>query len=183
MYWANQMGLDGKNHREVAEKAADAGTICHAMIDADIKDKSFDTAKYHPELLEKAETGFLNFLEWKKMVNFRPIATEINLVSEAHQYGATPDCIGTVTDKLALIDWKTSGGVYEDFLIQLAAYRVAWEENNPDKPLEGGFHLLRVGKEDASFHHHYWGSLPEAWEAFKNLLALHNLHKRLKKMK
>jgi hypothetical protein len=182
MYWANQMGLDGKNHREVAQKAADAGTIAHAMIEANIKDRPFiKDPKYSQEEIGKAETCLLNFLEWRKMVNLKTLTTEVNLVSEIYGYGATPDLIGVVIDKLSLIDWKSSSGLYPDYLIQLAAYKVAWEENNPDKPLEGGFHLLRIDKETASFHHHHWNALPEAWEAFQHLLALHNLQKKIKK--
>jgi hypothetical protein len=183
MWWANQMGLDGKNHREEASKAADAGTIGHYLIDCDIKGIEPDMSQYKDTgLIEKGETCLINFLEWKKMVNLRTIATEVNLVSEKYQYGGTPDDIGIVIDKLAVVDWKTGNGVYPDMLIQLAAYKQLWEENNSDKPLEGGFHLLRIGKEDASFHHHHWQALPEAWEAFKHLLELHRIHKVLKKM-
>ena len=181
MFWANKVGQEGKSHRDVAGKEADAGTCGHALIDAHIKKKKIDTSIYPTEILAKGETCFLNFLEWEKMVNLRIHATEINLVSEVYKFGGTPDCIGYVTDNLALIDWKTGSGVYEDMLLQLAAYKVLWEENNPEMPLTGGFHLLRIGKEDASFHHHHWHSLPEAWEAFQHCLALHNLHKLLKK--
>ena len=92
------------------------------------------------------------------------------------------DCIGYITTKLALVDWKTSKGLYPDMLIQLAAYKVGWEENYPDKPLLGGFHLLRIDKESASFHHHHWDRLPDAWEVFRHLLEIHKLQKVLKKV-
>ena len=94
------------------------------------------------------------------MVNLRPVKTEINLVSEKYQFGATPDCVGVVIDKLASSRLEDRRRNLSDMLIQLAAYRTAWEENFPDQPLEGGFHLLRIGKEDASFHHHHWGHCP-----------------------
>ena len=181
MYWANQVGQDGKSHRDVSKEAADAGTCCHYLIDCHIKRIEPDLSTFTPDNINKAETGFLNFLEWEKMVDLRTVATEVNLVSEKYRYGATPDLIGTVVDKLALIDWKTSNGVYSDYLLQLAAYRVAWEEVHPEQPLEGGFHLLRISKEDAAFHHHHWGSLPEAWDAFECLLKLHKLQKILSK--
>jgi PD-(D/E)XK nuclease superfamily len=180
MYWAWNEGMEGRNFRETAEKAADGGTVGHYLIDCDIRKTIPDLKKFPKEAIDLGETCYLNFLEWKKMVDFRPVHTEIHLVSEQYQFGATPDCIGTVIDKTALVDWKT-GGTYEDHLLQLSAYRVAWEENNPDQPLTGGFHLLRIGKEDASFHHHHWDSLPEAWEAFRAVLKLHEIHKKLKK--
>ena len=97
MWWANEMGLQGKNHRDEAKEAADAGTLCHALIEKDIlkmmppSHKLVDIEKgikkltidLTDEQLSKAETGFLNFLEWKRMVNFipkfMPIATELTL--------------------------------------------------------------------------------------------------------
>lgn len=182
MYWSWREGCEGRDYKKTRDSAADAGTVCHAMIDAHIKGSNLDISDYSSDIRSKAETGFLNFLEWKKMVRLVPLATEVHLVSEVYQYGATPDLIGTVGDKLALIDWKTSNGVYEDHLLQLAAYKIAWEENNPDQPLLGGYHLLRVAKESGSFHHHHWDALPEAWEVFTHLLALHKAKKSLKSL-
>ena len=182
MWWANQEGLAGRNHRDTAQKAADSGTIAHYMIDCDIKNKTPDLSQFTKGAIDKAETCYLNFLDWKKMVNLRVEATEINLVSERYKYGATPDCIGVVMDKRALLDWKTGSGTYPDMLIQLAAYKQAWEEVRPELPLDGGFHLLRIDKETAAFHHHHWGTLPEAWEAFEALLKLNELEKKLKRL-
>ena len=45
MYWANQEGLSGRNHRDTAQRAADAGTIGHYLIDCDIKGIQPDTSK------------------------------------------------------------------------------------------------------------------------------------------
>lgn len=182
MFWSNQVGQQGKNHRDVSVKEADAGTCGHALIDAHIKKKTIDTSIYAPEILAKGETCLLNFLEWEKMVNLQVLYTEINLVSEKHKYGGTPDCIGIVVSQPAILDWKTGSGVYEDMLIQLPAYKVLVEENI-DIKLTGGYHLIRIGKEDASFHHHHWHSLEDGWEAFTHCLALHELKKKLKKKK
>ena len=189
MYWANQMGLDGKNHRDAAKIEADAGTIAHAMIEADIKEVEFhpDAEKIGFEIVEKAETSYLNFLDWKETVNFKVIDTEVHLVSEKHQYGATPDCLAEIKSKTSLFDWKTGSGLYTDHLIQLAAYAKVIEEvysasdGHPFTNLSGGIYLLRIGKEDASWHWHWWDALPEAEEAFMHLLELHKLQKVLKK--
>ena len=181
MYWAWNEGKEGRDFRETRDKAADAGTIAHGMIEADLKDRSFNTSIFPKELVDKAETSYLNFIEWKERNQVKPIAIEPNLISEIYQYGATPDYIGYINGKASLLDWKT-GGVYEDHLLQVAAYKVAWEEVHPEIPLDGGFNLIRFNKEDAAFDHKFRQSLPEAWEAFLNLLNLHNLHKKIKKM-
>jgi len=179
MYWAWNEGKEGRDFRETRDKAADAGTIAHALIESDLKQRPIDTSKYPKEFLDKAETCFLNFLEWKERNHVKPIAIEPNLISEKYQFGATPDYIGLINDKPSLLDWK-SGGVYEDHLIQVAAYRVAWEENHGDILLDGGFNLIRFSKEEAAFDHRFRQSLPEAWETFLHLLEIHNLHKKIK---
>ena len=119
MWWANQMGLDGKNHRDVAQKEADAGTLAHAMIETVIKNMALPSSEgYTQEQIDKAETCYLNFLDWKQQVKFKAIETEIHLVSEVHQFGATPDCIAEFNGKLSLFEWKTASGVYTDMRMQ-----------------------------------------------------------------
>src|SRR3990167_1013479 len=72
MYWAWREGKEGRDFKQTRDAAADAGTICHAMIEADIKGRVFDSSKLDKELVSLAETGFLNYLEWKKMVSLEP---------------------------------------------------------------------------------------------------------------
>jgi hypothetical protein len=103
------------------------------------------------------------------------------LVSEVYQFGGTPDAIGRVNGELCLLDWKTSNSVYSDYLLQLAAYRVLWEEINPDRPLMGGFHLLRFSKEHGDFAHHFYRDLSEAWEMFAHHRAAYGLDAALRK--
>ena len=78
-------------------------------------------------------------------------------------------------------DWKTANGVYPDNVIQLAAYKQLWDENYPDQPITGGFHLCRFAKEHADFSHHYWSELDDAWEQFKLFLSAYEIDKRIKK--
>ncbi len=182
MYWAWDMGKQGKDFRQERDKAGDAGTIAHAMIEAFLKKHPMkDVTGTPPEIIGKAETAFLNFLEWYDRNKVNPIAIEPHLISEKYQFGATPDYIGLINDKPSLLDWK-SGGVYEDHLIQVSAYRIAWEENHPDCLLDGGFNLIRFSKEEAAFDHKFRQSLTEPWEVFLNLLNIHNLHKQIKKL-
>jgi hypothetical protein len=41
----------------------------------------------------------------------------------------------------------------------LGAYGLLWEENYPEHPITGGFHLLRFAKEEGDFAHHYFPKL------------------------
>ena len=182
MYWSWKEGKEGRDFRQTRDSAADAGTLCHAMIEHDIKNlPSVDTSKYAPELIEKAETGFLNYLEWKQGVRLVLKTMEVPLISEVHQYGTTVDVVADANGKTCFVECKTSNDIYTDFLIQLAAQKAAWDENYPDDPIRG-CHILKVHKENASFAHYYFGELPGCFDAFLCLRKLHDFKKALERL-
>ena len=206
--------MEGRNFRDTSGQAATAGTIAHFMIECDLTGQEMDLShfslprvkKERETVLQQAQTGFDQFLMWKKTYKLKPLkmkvdvikaiksrhhpkiadrldnpyAIEMNLVSELHQYGFTIDIVGYVSDILGIIDIKTATGTYEDHLVQLAAYAKGWAEVVPEYPVEQ-VHLLRLGKNDASFHHHHWADLEDEWGAFLEARSLHDRHKRIKK--
>ena len=181
MHWAWNEGMEGRNYRETADAAADAGTIAHAMIEADLKGQDWrdavDSRKVTPEAESLALTACEAWQEWRETVQFALLGSEVSLVSEVHQYGGTID-VAAIKRKTAIVDLKTSNGVYQDHLIQLAAYGQLWDEHHPDNPI-GAYYLLRLGKNDGSFHYHYWPQLKAAREAFNYLRQIHNLKKKI----
>jgi hypothetical protein len=184
MFWAWKQGTEGKDFRETSKAAADAGTLAHDMVEHDIYGQPFDLTPYSEEIIEKATGAFRAYKEWKEQTNLRIAEAEMPLVSRVHRFGGTLDAI-FVSDRLALGDWKTSGGIYADYLLQLAAYQILWEENFPSRPIEAGHHLLRFSKQQdvsdpVSFSHHYWSQLDVAKEQFLHLLAAYKLDKRIK---
>ena len=186
MYWAWDQGRQGKDFRETKQAAADAGTIAHAMVEADIYGTTFDASAYAPELIEKAHGAFNAYQEWKQQTHLEVVESEVALISRQYRFGGTLDAVA-VRGSLALLDWKTSNGVYADYLLQLAAYGQLWNENYPDNPLTGGFHLLRFGKpqhpdDPVAFEHRFWSHLDPAWEQFKLFRSAYDLDKRIKSL-
>lgn len=179
IHWAWNEGMEGRDYRETRDAAANAGTIAHALVECDIRAKAFDPSGHQTEALEKAYMAFAAYLEWKEQTNLKPVASEVALISEKHRFGGTLDAM-LVNGKLSLGDVKTSAGIYQEYLYQLAAYGIVWEENNPDRPIEGGYHLLRFSKQEGDFHHHYFGDLSEARRGFLLMLELYEIDKRLK---
>jgi hypothetical protein len=177
MWWANQVGQEGRSHRDVSGAAADAGTCAHYLIECRIKNKEPDTRNFDDDCLSLAYQALENFDRWAKTFELEVVDTEVPFVSELYGYGGCIDCPAYVQGDLCIVDWKTSKAVYPDHVIQLAAYYQGWNETNPDHQLTGGAHLLQLGKEDASFSHHWYGDLAKPWEAFKHLLELHKLKK------
>ncbi len=184
IFWANEQGREGFTLDESRNTATIPGTIAHLLIECDLKGTIPDLNKYTIEQVEKARVSYYEYLRWRDNYKVIPVAIEPNLICEEYQYGATPDLIAQTTNGIALIDWKT-GKTYSTLFLQLESYRFAWEENNPDKKITGGYHCLRIprNEETPSFHHSYWESIPQiAWEAFNCSLILSKAEKELKKL-
>jgi hypothetical protein len=164
------------------DEAAESGTLAHAMVEDHLNGLPLKWPEDTPEVtVREANNAFNAYLNWASMTKLKIIEQEMPLVSEEYQFGGCPDAIGEINDKLCLVDWKTSNSVYPDYLIQLAAYKQLWEENNPDRPLTGGFHLCRFAKQHGDFSHHYYPDLSEAWEQFKLFRKAYDIDKELKK--
>lgn len=183
MYWAWEQGKAGKDFRETRDAAATAGTLAHEAVEAHIRHEpcllDFTPDEDTPEVMGRAHRAYQAFLAWERQTQLKVEQTELPLVSEQHRFGGTFDAI-LVNGARAVGDWKTSNGLYPDYLLQVAAYGKLWEENFPDQPITGGFHLLRFDKTYGDFSHHWWGELDAAWEAFLHLRALYELEKELK---
>lgn len=186
LYWACEQGKaiergEISSLYDKRDEAADAGTLAHALVEAKINGSPLPDMPDN-DIGKHAQQGYENYLHWQEDNKIQIIRQEMELVSETYLFGGCPDALGIDTrGNLSILDWKTSNGVYVDYLIQIAAYRQLWEENNQDQPITGGFHLLRFSKEHADFAHHYWSELDEAWEQFKLFRKAYDLDKSLKK--
>jgi hypothetical protein len=171
-------GREAPRHlHDVVQRAADSGTIAHDMIEAAILGKEYiSPADTPPDVL-----AFAQFLEWREQTGIQIVATEKAYVSEILQFGGTVDAIGKdARGRIVLLDWKTSGAVYADMLIQLGAYSLLLEECAPEYTPQG-FHLLRVAKENADFAHHFYGELEDAKQQFRLMRQAYEIDQRLKK--
>lgn len=186
LYWACEQGKaiergEISSLYDKRDEAADAGTLAHAFVEAYINQ---ETPPQIPDndIGTKAKQGFQNYLAWQKNNRIQIIKQEMELISEKYRFGGCPDAMGLDVDgRLCILDWKTSNGVYQDYMIQIAAYEQLWKENYPDKPITGGYHLLRFSKEHADFTHHFWSELDDAWEQFKLFRQAYELDKKLKR--
>lgn len=180
IHWAWDLGIQGIDYRKVRDSAAEAGTIAHSMVEADIRGLPQPKEDGNdPKQWQKAVSAFAAYQEWRRQTQLTPEHTEVSMTCECHQTGGTLDTI-LVQGKRSLGDWKTSNSIYPEYLIQLAAYRHLWEHNHPDQPIDGGFHLLRFSKSGGDFAHHFWSNLDEAWSAFEHMRILYDIMNQLK---
>ena len=68
MHWAWKMGCEGEDYRKVSAEAADIGTCAHDMIHCHLTGKEFDASVWPQDILDKAETAFLAYLDWEKSI-------------------------------------------------------------------------------------------------------------------
>jgi hypothetical protein len=178
MWWAHNEGKAGRDYRQTRDDASDAGTFAHAMVEADIHGKPIPTPPDN-RVGEKAARAYQNYRAWADRTQLKPIEAEVRLVSEKHRFGGTMDAL-MIGGKLSIGDLKTSGSVYAEHLSQVAAYKLLFEENFPDRPIEGGYHILRISREEGDFAHHYFDNLDDAAELFLLLRRAFDLTKKLK---
>lgn len=167
--WAWQLGKDGKDLEQARQGAADIGTVAHALCEAHLRGMEFDPGNIAPEMLSKAETGFLRFLDFWQREQLRVLVVEHVMVSESMQVGGTLDILAARPDgRLVLVDLKTSKAIYDEMLIQVATYAAMYEETAGKKV--GEVCIVRIGKEDADDLEMRWVSDREnRVEAFRQL--------------
>lgn len=172
LYWANKIGREGLTLDQGREPAATAGTFAHELVEAHLRGEPEPALSGDAAIIEKAKAAFSTFLKWQKQSALEFKHVEVPLVSDVHRFGGRLDAIGVVGNELVLCDFKTSNGVYVDYTLQLAAYKILWDENYPDHPLVGGFHLLRFAKEEGDFGHHHYPRLDKEAAAFLSMRKL-----------
>ena len=172
--WTRKHCLNGEDSMKLLKEAGRIGTLAHIMIEEFINGGAVNLDGYAANEISQAKTAYYAFYNWIANNNVEFHETELKLVSEQYQFGGTFDAICEVNGKLVICDWKTSSsGDYQEYLIQLGAYRQLIKENL-DYNIRGAI-LLRLDKEEKGVYeeHHYkikdlnWG-----WKMFKLLLKI-----------
>jgi hypothetical protein len=173
-HWRN--GAEGRDYNDWGSDALAIGNQVHRMFESFLHGEDVEK----PDSLE-AIGAFEAARDWWEGSRLTVEATEIPLVSEAHRFGGTID--GILRDskgRLCIGDWKTSAGIYGDYLLQIAAYGLLWNEHNAEQ-ITGGFHLVRFSKENGDLEHRHFSHLDEAAEMFLLLREAYELDKAVKK--
>lgn len=183
--WAWKCGVDGKDYKQERQKAADAGTVAHKMVEAFLRGEDWkDDGNFAPNVIAKGRVAFENFMRWQDGTKVEIMHAEVPLVSETHKFGGCLDAIGicrTTSNGVALFDWKSSNGVWAEYLYQMAAYKILWEETYNEVPIIGGCHLCRFSKEDGNFDHRYFDELDQEEATFLHMRKLYDMIKSTEK--
>ena len=182
--WARREALAGRDPDKILDQAGDIGSAVHNMIEAHVKSQiknvkiETNLSDFSQDVIDKAETAFLAFLDWEKHNNLKYIASELTVISEEFRYGGMIDIIAVRDGSIWLIDPKSSKGIYPEFIVQVAAYKMAyWEQEHK---LINEIHLLHLGKENGEFSDHKISpkQIEYALDVFLKCRALYDLQKK-----
>lgn len=165
------------DYRVQRDTAAGVGTIVHARIDAAVRGECIALTD---EQMEQSRVGFDAFLEWAGSTHFELVEGEMQIVSDKHRYGGTPDVIMVRGDK-TVGDWKTGDLYPEQILPQLAAYENLLVEQGKVAGGIGG-HAMSINKKTGGFVHRYFTpeEMRSGWEVFSKMRELYDLIKFIK---
>lgn len=129
-----------EQHTKKKVEAATIGSYVHDWIEHYINGENPDM----PEQRE-AQIGVNAFLEWITENKVKFLSVERAVYSRRHDFIGKMDIEAKVNGKLALIDIKTSNGIYNTYSMQTAAYVKADEEESGRK--YHGRWIIRLAKE------------------------------------
>lgn len=133
-----------REYRRLTKEAADIGTQIHQWVSDWILGKK-------PEMPvdERVVNGITAFLKFQKENKIKWVESERVIYSRKHQYAGILDAVGKMGRDLVLIDFKSSNGIYPEFFLQTAGYKIAYTEETGkkiDKRL-----IIRFGKDTGEF--------------------------------
>jgi hypothetical protein len=167
------------------DAAINIGSAVHKMAELDLigaGDREITATLYNylsaPNHIEMASNAFRAFREWREQCRVRVLAMETSLVSEAHQYGGTPDLVAIINNDIGILDFKTSskGEVYDNMKIALRAHANLWNEHNPKMTI-ATYHLIVLPKDGGVFKHHAYDELDREWKMFLLQRELYDMEK------
>jgi hypothetical protein len=185
-----KLGSKGLDYKKEWNKAASIGSAVHEKIECKINNTAFSNKKYS---FTKEEEKYFNtcidsYRRWEKRYKPTYIACERSLVSEMWQVGGTVDIVASIKKTKdgndffpILIDIKTSKGVYDNHIIQLAAYLSIWNELNEERLQEAWIvHLKKTG--GYRCHKYDLYDLNPGKDIFSHLAAINSRRSALEEM-
>lgn len=132
-----RIGKKKAGQREM-ETGGEIGNDAHLMIDWHNRQLVGYKTGPMPKIGEKSLWAYMSYEDWAKSKDVLPLRMEQVVFSHEYQYAGTIDLLAWISNgedrELALIDFKTSKGIWPEMKLQLAAYRHALIEMKLERP-------------------------------------------------
>lgn len=150
----------GRNaSKDKSEEALNVGSQVHHLIERHIKGENLEEGSLDNMQVSSAYSAFL---EWESENIDKWICTEQTVYDNDMKVAGTMDAGANMkSGGFYIIDFKTSKGFYEDYPIQIAAYRKMFEQTHGLIP--DGMGILRLDKETGT---PYWKDYSKDYERF-----------------
>jgi hypothetical protein len=144
-------------YRDAKQEAADISSLVHRVLEQALLG-NFDESmlpleanallapNLTPDMVELANNAIRAGLRFFKKYEITVLETEQPRWSPTWGFIGTGDLIALIDNELAILDFKTSSGIYSEMFLQTAAYQVAYEEEHPDQQILKRW-IVRVGKD------------------------------------
>jgi len=178
MSWYHKCGVDGVSPYEEGRRAADAGTAVHDMIQLWLDDKPMPKDilleyEIDHEQAEWAESAFKAFCDWDKQNKFEILESEISIINEEYLFAGTPDAIASKNGRTILLDWKTSSKIYDDHLVQAAAYAFLYQQEYGE-PIDE-IRIVRFDKKTSKYEERIVSDWAKYLDVFLQMRKLYGL--------
>jgi len=180
--WNNKMGLRGVDTEKYLKDKGEIGSLSHAFCTDYLFRKRTNMEDYSAIQIEEAKHSFFAFHKWAKPHDIQPIFVEKQLVSEQYQYGGTLDIYGIVDNLKELSDLKSGSGIYEDMIVQVAAYHNLLVENG--YPVDR-VRIINIPRSESEnfVDLDVTAMVPLAFECFLRALLNHRAYNQLRRMR
>lgn len=155
-----------KAYQRFTDEAADIGSMVHAYAEAALKGEEAVMPE-HPAAIK----GCNAFGEWRKSHDIHCLSSEMMIFSREMYYAGTADFYGYIDGELVIADFKTSSGIWNEYLLQTAAYQLAVEEEAGVK-IDARW-LIRLDKKTGDFEAKRFPHSEAHCQAWRLLRQLH----------
>jgi hypothetical protein len=134
-------------YKEVSNTALDIGSVVHDLIDKRIRKERdclyYDGLYYDNEEVNNCIKAFCKF---EKENDLLYLASELVVCNEKKRYAGTLDCEVDINNKTYFIDWKTSKDIYNEYWLQISAYKYARES------MKGYYNISKYASEESVWY-------------------------------
>lgn len=161
-YLATVLDTARSAYKNISGAALETGSDIHHDIEA-----------YFECGLEPEKPGnlWLAFKDWLMSHDVVVKVAEHETYSITHKYAGTCDFVGMIDGVLTVCDWKTSGGIYPEYVKQVSAYRASEIEINGWDIKQGAILRLDKKSKKPKYEFKVFSSkeLDHAFNSFKHL--------------
>lgn len=131
-------------HRVRKQEAADIGSIAHEWISQWLKGE--DPALPENKAAQQVVSAFLEYQD-KENIQWEQSEEIVYYNDGTYEFAGIFDALAKIGKKTVLVDFKSSNGIYTDYVFQVAAYQLAWEWMH-NKKIHSRM-IIRLAKESA----------------------------------